>query len=82
MVELYTEQLQPYAMTESKNISVSFRVSPSFKQLLEVAAAREHRSLTNMLETLLFDYCAEHGIRVTAKSTVAKKTAKAKGAKQ
>jgi hypothetical protein len=35
-----------------------------------------------MLETLLFAYCTEHDIKAAAKSTVAKKTAKAKGAKQ
>jgi len=69
-------------MTEGKNTSVSFRVSPRFKQLLEAAAAQEHRSLTNMLETLLFAYCAEHGIQAAEKSAVGKKTVKAKGAKQ
>jgi uncharacterized protein (DUF1778 family) len=52
-------------MTSGKNISVSFRVSQRFKQLLEAAAANEHRSLTNMLETLLFAYCDEHDIDVT-----------------
>lgn len=41
---------------------MSFRVSPRFKALLETAAARENRSLTNMLETLLYAYCEEHSI--------------------
>lgn len=49
-------------MTVEKSISMSFRVSPRFKQLLQAAAEREHRSLTNTLETLVFDYCAEHGL--------------------
>lgn len=49
-------------MAEGKNISMSFRVSHRFKGLLEAAAASEHRSLTNMLETLLFSYCKERGI--------------------
>lgn len=49
-------------MSEGKNVSVSFRVSPRFKRLLEAAAARERRSQTNMLETLLFAYCEEHGL--------------------
>ena len=30
-------------MSEGKNVSVSFRVSPRFKRLLEAAAARERR---------------------------------------
>lgn len=49
-------------MPAEKTVAVSFRVSPSFKQLLEAASARERRSQTNMLETLLFDYCERNGI--------------------
>lgn len=56
-------------MTEGKNVSVSFRVSPRFKELLEAAAARERRSQTNMLETLLFAYCEENEIVPAADST-------------
>ena len=65
------------AMPEAKSISVSFRVSPRFKQLLEAAAARERRSLTNMLETLLFAYCEEHGIE--APTEVKRRTKSPKG---
>jgi uncharacterized protein (DUF1778 family) len=49
-------------MPAEKSVSVSFRVSPRFKSLLEAAAAAEHRSQTNMLETLLFRYCDQHSI--------------------
>ena len=49
-------------MAAEKSVSMSFRVSPKFKALLEMAAARENRSLTNMLETLLFAYCDTHDI--------------------
>ncbi len=49
-------------MPAEKTVPVSFRVSPRFKLLLETAAASQHRSQTNMLETLLFDYCAKQGI--------------------
>ncbi|MFJ1260583.1 hypothetical protein [Cupriavidus sp. CuC1] len=47
-----------------KTVSVSYRVSPQFKQLLETAAANERRSQTNMLEKLVFEYCQVHGIEV------------------
>ena len=49
-------------MAAEKSVSMSFRVSPKFKTLLEMAAARENRSLTNTLETLLFAYCVTHDI--------------------
>ena len=53
-------------MTAEKTISMSFRVSPKFKTLLEAAAARENRSLTNMLETLVFAHCEQHGLTLPA----------------
>ncbi|AVP57701.1 hypothetical protein C7H73_08535 [Pulveribacter suum] len=45
-------------MAAEKTVSVSFRVSPEFKALLEAAALRGHRSQTNMLE-----YCKRNGIQ-------------------
>lgn len=51
-------------MSAEKTVAVSFRVSPRFKLLLEAAAAREHRSQTNMLETLLFEYCKHSGLAI------------------
>ncbi len=44
-------------MTAEKTISVSYRVTPEFKEMLELAAAREKRSRTNLLEWLLAEYC-------------------------
>jgi hypothetical protein len=64
-------------MAAEKTVSMSFRVSPRFKTLLEIAAARENRSLTNMLETLLFAHCEQRGLKEPPAST-----SNAKGAKQ
>lgn len=66
-------------MAAEKIISMSFRVSPKFKSLLEAAAERENRSLTNTLETLLFAYCDKHGLK---ERVAAPKVEKAKGAKK
>lgn len=49
-------------MSAEKTVAVSYRVSARFKALLEAAAAKEHRSQTNMLEALLFQYCSAHGL--------------------
>ncbi len=49
---------------EKKIISVSFRVSPRFKRALGKAADSVHRTQTNFLETLVFDYCEAHGIDI------------------
>jgi hypothetical protein len=49
---------------ELKTVSVSFRVWPPFKRALQMAAASVTRMQTNLLETLLFEYCDTHGIKV------------------
>ena len=58
-MNLYTTA---FTMTAEKTVSMSFRVSPKFKALLEIAAGRENRSLTNMLESLVFEHCEQHGL--------------------
>ena len=60
MVSCYTKSI---TMAAEKSVSMSFRVSPRFKALLEAAAAHENRSLTNMLETLVFAYCDKLGLK-------------------
>lgn len=55
-----------------KTVPMSFRFPPKFKALLEAAASRENRSLTNTLETVLYAYCQQHGIEVESAKTVAK----------
>lgn len=49
-------------MAEEKSVSVSFRVPPRFKRLLQAAAERDHRSQNNLLETLLFAHCVKNGV--------------------
>jgi hypothetical protein len=72
MVVFYTGAQKQ--MPAEKTVSVSFRVTPEFKELLEEAAAREQRSQTNLLEKLLFDHCQRVGM-LSARST-GTKTAK------
>lgn len=45
-----------------KNDTLNLRVSPSFKLALKAAADSERRSMVNMLEVLLADYCEDKGI--------------------
>lgn len=56
-------------MAAEKNVSISFRVTPEFKALLERAAAHEQRSQTNLLEKLLFDYSRTQGLSATTTAT-------------
>ena len=48
--------------TDTKSETLNLRVSPTFKQVLKEAADHEQRSMVNMLEVLLSDYCTRKGI--------------------
>lgn len=50
---------------DTKSQTLNLRVSPSFKQTLKEAADHEQRSMVNMLEVLLGDYCDRKGIALT-----------------
>ncbi len=65
-------------MPAEKTISVSYRVTPEFKELLELAATREKRSRTNLLEWLLAEYCRGTGLLPDAKGAPQRKTTGAK----
>jgi hypothetical protein len=44
---------------ETKTDTLNLRVSPTFKATLKAVADAEHRSMVNMLEVLLADYCEQ-----------------------
>jgi uncharacterized protein (DUF1778 family) len=49
-------------MTDTKTQQVNLRMSPRAKALLRLAAKKEHRSASNMVEHLVLDYCEKHAI--------------------
>ncbi len=49
-------------MKAARSVAVTFRISPKTRHLLEAAAAHERRSLTNMFEVLVEDFCARNDI--------------------
>ena len=51
----------------------------SVKEMLRTAAEREHRSIANMVEVLIRDYCERNGITIPEQGALiveAQKTAK------
>ncbi len=49
-------------MATAKTTTLTFRIEPGLKEALRTAAAREHRSIANMVEVLIRDYCEKKGI--------------------
>lgn len=51
-------------MATAKTTTLTFRIEPGLKEALREAAAREHRSIANMVEVLIRDYCGRNGIPI------------------
>lgn len=49
-------------MNERKTEAINLRMAPGMKDLLRRAAENEHRTLSNMLEVLILDYCRIHNL--------------------
>lgn len=52
-----------------KSETLNLRVSPEFKELVRVAAEHESRSISNLLEVLVRDYCQRKGVSPSAETT-------------
>jgi hypothetical protein len=51
-------------MAKAKSTTLTFRIEPGLKEGLRTAADREHRSIANMVEVLIRDYCGRNGITI------------------
>lgn len=51
-------------MATAKTTTLTFRIEPGLKEALRAAASREHRSIANMVEVLIRDYCGRNGIAI------------------
>lgn len=49
-------------MATTKTATLTFRIDPGLKEALRAAAEREHRSISNMVEVLIRDYCGKNGV--------------------
>lgn len=52
-------------MANTKTATLSFRIEPGLKEALRTAAAQEHRSIANMVEVMIREYCGRVGVAVT-----------------
>jgi len=55
-------------MAKTKISTLNLRIEPGIKDAVRVAAAREHRSVANMVEVLIRRHCDQAGISVPARS--------------
>ncbi len=51
-------------MSKTKISTLNLRIEPGIKEAVREAAAREHRSVANMVEMLIRKHCTEVGISI------------------
>ncbi len=51
-------------MAENKSTTLTVRILPEVKEGLRTVAEQERRSLANMIEIMVRDYCHRHGVTV------------------
>ncbi len=56
-------------MANAKTATLSFRIEPGLKGALRTAAEQEHRSIANMVEVMIREYCGRVGVAITEQSS-------------
>ncbi len=51
-------------MARTKTATLNLRVNPALKEALREAAARDHRSVANMIELLIREHCQSADIPI------------------
>ncbi len=62
-------------MTATKVATLNLRIDPRVKAAVRTAAAREHRSIANMIEVLIRRHCDATGIPIAVASNGIKRPA-------
>ena len=68
-------------MATTKTTTLTFRIEPNLKEALRTASESDHRSIANMIEVMIREYCGRVGIAIPASVAVPasiKKSAKNK----
>lgn len=51
-------------MATTKTTTLTFRIEPGLKEAVRTAAELEHRSIANMIEMMIRDYCGKAGVPI------------------
>ena len=65
-------------MATGKTATLSFRIEPGLKDALRAAADREHRSIANMVEVMIREYCGRVGVGMAEQAPMARAISAAK----
>ncbi len=51
-------------MANAKTTTLTFRIEPNLKEALRSVAEQEHRSIANMVEVMIRDYCGRNSVSI------------------
>ncbi len=51
-------------MATTKTTTLTFRIEPGLKEAVRAASELEHRSIANMIEIMIRDYCGRVGVEI------------------
>jgi hypothetical protein len=60
-------------MATGKTSTLTFRIEPALKDALRTAADLDHRSIANMVEVMIRDYCERTGVPIQSPPTTSQK---------
>ena len=63
-------------MATDKTSTLTFRIEPALKEALSIAAAREHRSIANMVAVMIREHCGRNGIAIQEQAPLLEKTSR------
>lgn len=63
-------------MASGKTSTLTFRIEPALKEALCTAADHEHRSIANMVEVMIRDYCGRTAVPIRASAPPTAKAAR------
>ena len=63
-------------MATTKTTTLTFRIEPGLKDAVRTAAELEHRSIANMIEMMIRDYCAKVGVEIAEPAVLGKSSRK------
>jgi hypothetical protein len=51
-------------MVATKTTTLNLRIDPALKEAVRAASIQEHRSIANMVEVMIREYCGAKGIQI------------------
>lgn len=57
-------------MATTKTTTLTFRIEPGLKDAVRAAAELEHRSIANMIEMMIRDYCGRKEIAIAEQDSL------------